>query len=152
MSLPLSPAEQIIVTPLFTRLPEKAIQQLQLIQNAAAHILTKGAKSVSISQFSNNSPSYLLLTRLTLKALLLVYKAMNGLAPDFICDMLPVYQTARSTSQESCFFQIPKSPIKIQGQGFLFLGTLRILPAEMKFACCQPSSMLKTPQAEDIHS
>uniref|UniRef100_A0A3B5LGV4 Si:ch211-1e14.1 n=1 Tax=Xiphophorus couchianus TaxID=32473 RepID=A0A3B5LGV4_9TELE len=75
----------------FTGLTKKSVLQLQLIQNAAAGILTKTRKIQHITQFYNPSKE-----RVYVKTLLLVYKSLNGLAPQYIKDLLLLYQLSRS--------------------------------------------------------
>ncbi len=74
-------------------LPKKSIRQLQLIQNAAARILTRTRKSEHIS------PQVLTLAsvtfRIDFKVLLLVYKSLNGLGPKYMSDMLTEYKPNR---------------------------------------------------------
>ena len=80
---------------LFTGVPKSTVQRVQLIQNAAARVLT-GTK-----KFEHITPVLRLLhwlpvkARIDFKILLLVYKALNGLAPQYIRDMLIIYEPAR---------------------------------------------------------
>ncbi len=63
---------------LLTGLPKKTIKQLQLIQNAAARILTR--TRIFFLYFCD------------FKVFLLVYKSLNGLGPKYIADTLIEYK------------------------------------------------------------
>ena len=62
---------------LFTGLPQKTINPLQMIQNAAARLLTRTKKRHHIAQFPTLPVTY----RIDFKALLLVFKPLNGQGP-----------------------------------------------------------------------
>ncbi len=67
-------------------LPKKTIRQLQLIQNAAARILTRTRTSEHITPDLRSL--HWLTFRIDFKVLVLVYKSLNGLGPKYIADML----------------------------------------------------------------
>jgi len=97
-------------------LPKCLISQLQSIQNTAARIVT------STKKFDHITPALFRLHwlpvqfRISFKILLLVYKALHGLAPVYIADLLhhrPSSRPLRSTSQE--LLLVPKSRLKTYG-------------------------------------
>lgn len=56
--------------------------------------------------------------RADLEILLLVHDAFNGLAPDYISDMLPIYQPNRFLrSLDRCLLQIPRAHSKSGDRG-----------------------------------
>ncbi len=93
--MPLSPAGWIIVMVSSPAIPKKTIRQLQLIQNAAARILTRTRKSEHITPVLRSLHWLPVTFRIDFKVLLLVYKSLNGLGPKYIADMLTEYKPNR---------------------------------------------------------
>ncbi|KAL2088052.1 hypothetical protein ACEWY4_016880 [Coilia grayii] len=83
---------------LFTGLPKKSIEKLQLIQNSAARLLIKTGKMEHITPALAELHWLPVSYRVDFKVLLLVFKAVNGLAPCYITDALSSYTPARALS------------------------------------------------------
>ncbi len=104
--MPLSPAGWIIVMVSF-------IRQLQLIQNAAARILTRTRKSEHITPVLRSLHWLPVTFRVDFKVLLLVYKSLNGLGLKYIANMLTEYKPNRPL--RSSQLEIPRVHTK-QGE------------------------------------
>ncbi len=79
----------------FTSLPKKSIRQLQLIQNAAAQVLTNTKRVDHITPVLRSLHWLPVSQRIDFKILLLVYKALNGLGPKYITDLPQNYEPSR---------------------------------------------------------
>ncbi|KAK0130546.1 hypothetical protein N1851_035223 [Merluccius polli] len=81
---------------LLTGLPQKSIKQLQLIQNAAARVLTRTKRSEHITPVLKSLHWLPVSYRIDFKVLLLVYKSLNGLGPEYMSDILVEYKPCRA--------------------------------------------------------
>ena len=90
---------------LYTGLPKKSIERLQVIQNAAARILTNTKKRDHIPPALASLHWIPVKFRIDFKVLLLVFKALNGLAPPYLSDCLDKY--------------VPGRPLRSHGAGLL---------------------------------
>ena len=97
-------------------LPKHMISSLQSVQNTAARIVTLTKK------FDHITPVLIQLHwlpvhfQISFKVLLLVYKALNGMAPLYITELLSYHTCSRmlrSTDQK--FLVVPKSRLKTYG-------------------------------------
>lgn len=88
---------------LLTGLPKNTINQLQLIQNTAARTLTKVKKRDHITPVLKSLHWLPIRFRIDFKNLLLVYKALHGLAPDYLSNMITVYEPRRTLRSSDSF-------------------------------------------------
>ncbi len=118
-------------------LPKKSIRQLQLIQNAAARILTRTRKSEHITPVLRSLHWLPVTFRIDFKVLLLLYKSLNGLGPKYMADMLTEYKPNRPLrSLGSSQLEIPRVHTKQGESAFSYYAarSWNQLPEEIKCA------------------
>lgn len=81
---------------LFTGLPKKTTERLQLIQNSAARLLTKTKRREHISPVLATLHWLPVTFRIDFKVLFLTYKALHGQGPSYIANSLVNYTPART--------------------------------------------------------
>ena len=77
-------------------LPEYSLSKLQRIQNTAARLVSKTKKSDHITPVLAALHWFPIKYRIVFKILLITFKALYGLAPNYICELLHQYQPTRS--------------------------------------------------------
>ncbi len=118
-------------------LPKKSIRQLQLIQNAAARILTRTRKSEHITPVLRSLHWLPVTFRIYFKVLLLVYKSLNSLGHKYIADMLTEYKPNRPLrSLGSSQLEIPRVHTKQGESAFSYYAarSWNQLPEEIRCA------------------
>ena len=92
-------------------LPQMALQRLQKVQNCAARLITRTRKyehGTPVLQRLHRLPVHM---RPTYNVLLFTYCALNGLAPDYLAELIscrPINRTLRSASLPALLF-VPAS-------------------------------------------
>ncbi len=82
--------------------PASSINKLQIVQNAAARVLTRSRKYDHITPIVQSLRWLLIKFRFSYKILLLAYKALNGFAPAYLTSLLSRYNpTCSLRSQNS---------------------------------------------------
>lgn len=115
-----------------------SIKGLQLIQNAAARVLTRTRRFEHISPVLASLHWLPVKFRIDYKVLLLTFKALHGLAPLYLNDLLNSYTPSRTLrSQDAGLLVIPKiAKITIGGRAFSYRAPLlwNKLPAHVRGA------------------
>ncbi|KAI5086287.1 hypothetical protein C0J45_1051, partial [Silurus meridionalis] len=104
----------------------KCINKLQLVQNAAARVLTRSRKYDHITPVLISLHWLPIKSRIDYKILLLTYKALNGLAPQYLSELLYQYD--------------PPRLLRSKGAGYL------LVPQIMKTTAGGRSFSYKAPQ------
>ncbi len=88
--------------------PASSINKLQIVQNAAARVLTRSRKYDHITPILQ-SLHWLPIKFVSVTKLLLAYKALNDLAPAYLTNLLSRYNPTRSLrSQNSGLLVVPR--------------------------------------------
>ncbi len=109
--LPVSDAEKLVHAFMTSRLdycnallggcPASSINKLQVVQNAAARVLTRSRKYDHITPILQSLHWLSIKFRISYKILLLAYKALNGLAPAYLTSLLSRYNPSRSLRSQN---------------------------------------------------
>ena len=94
--------------------PAYQLNKLQRIQNAAARIITKTSKFDHITPVLLELHWLPIKYRIQYKILLLTFKAINGMAPQYIMDVLSLTDD-RLRSHSNCLLDIPSTNLVRSG-------------------------------------
>ncbi len=128
----------------------RLINKLQLVQNAAARVLTRTRKYDHISPVLSTLHWLPIKHHIDFKILFITYKVLNGLAPQYLSELLSHYSPPRSLrSQNSgCLIILRISKSTAGGKSFSYLAPKlwNNLPNTVREAdtLCQFKSRLKT--------
>ena len=81
-------------------LPTKSIQKLQRVQNTAARVITRSSKFKHITPILKDLHWLPIESRVIFKLLVLTFKAINGISPIYLSDMIEIYKPRRSLRSE----------------------------------------------------
>ena len=117
-------------------LPACQEAKLQRIQNSAARLVAGVKKFDHISPVLNNLHWLTVRKRITFKILLITYKALHGLAPTYLSELLTVYKPSRCLRSEiSNLLVVPKCRTKLYGERAFAVAAPTLwnkLPSEIK--------------------
>ena len=106
--------------------PKSSLNSLQLIQNAAARVLTGIRKRDHVSPVLASLHWLPVKFRIEFKILHLAYKALNGLAPRYLQDLIARYAPNRALrSQSAGLLVVPRiSKSRFGGRAFCYQAPL----------------------------
>ena len=119
-------------------LPDTQIKRLQRIQNNAARIVSKVKKYDHISPVLHQLHWLPVNQRIVFKTLLLTYRILNGMAPEYLKDLLTLYKPPRSLrSAEQHQLVVPRTKTKTYGDRCFSVvapKTWNTLPLEIRLS------------------
>ena len=103
---------------LYFGVSQSSLARLQLVQNAAARLLTGVRKREHITPILASLHWLPVHFRVHFKILLFVFKSLNGLAPPYLSELLHPYAPARCLrSADLLLLEVPRSKRKLRGDG-----------------------------------
>ena len=119
-------------------LPDCKIKKLQRIQNIACRILRRAPREIDVTDLMRDLHWLPVLCRIQFKVLLLTFKALNDLAPSYLCDLVNVYAPKKDLrSQHDFRLDPPKTRLKTYGDrgfGAASAKEWNLLPLHIKLA------------------
>ncbi len=101
---------------LFLCLNKTSIDRLQLIQNAAARLLTRTTKHCHITPVLESLHWLPVGYRIQFKVLVLTFKALHGQAPGYLSELLHVYTPGRALrSANHNLLTVPRTRLRTRG-------------------------------------
>ena len=101
---------------LLVGLPDKEIAKLQKVQNTAARILSRIKKHEHISPILMELHWLKIKERIDFKILVLTYKCLNSLAPQYLSELIHVHKSNRNLRSVSQYnLKVPKTRLKTYG-------------------------------------
>ena len=119
-------------------LPDCKIDKLQRIQNIACRILCRAPRVIEVNDLMCDLHWLPVRCRIQFKVLLFTFKALNDLAPSYLCDLVKVYAPKKELrSQHEYRLDPPKTKLKTYGdRGFEAASAKEwnLLPLDIKLA------------------
>ncbi|XP_072052026.1 uncharacterized protein [Amphiura filiformis] len=91
-------------------LPQNIIDKLQRVQNSAARLVTRVRGHVHMTPVLRTLHWLPIRKRILFKILLLAFKAIHGLAPQYILDLITIYKPARCLRSSAIESPLLKRP------------------------------------------
>ena len=98
-------------------LPMAQISRLQRVQNSAARILTNKTRRENIRPELKKMHWLPITRRIQYKLLVLTYRAIEGTAPPYLCELVALHQPARElrSSEDTTILAVPRTKLKCGG-------------------------------------
>ena len=120
---------------LYVGVSQSSLSRLQLVQNAAARLLTNTHRRVHITPVLNSLHWLPVLFRIDFKLIMFVFKALNGLAPLYLSKLLTIRDPGRAwRSTNHLVVEVPRSKYKHWGDRGFSVAAPRLwnkLPTEL---------------------
>ncbi|KAK7925857.1 hypothetical protein WMY93_008167 [Mugilogobius chulae] len=101
---------------LYLGISQSSLHRLQLVQNAAARLLTNSSRYTHITPILSSLHWLPVRFRIDYKILMFVFKALHGLAPPYISDILTLHRPSRALrSSSQMVLDVPRSRYKQWG-------------------------------------
>ena len=118
-------------------IPDYAMNKLQMVQNNAARLITRTDRRDHITGVLVDLHWLPIVARIDYKVLLFVYKALNGIGPSYLSDLLHLKQHKRNTRSSEDFLMLdhPKTHFKTLGDRtftFTAVDQWNVLPLELR--------------------
>ncbi len=123
---------------LYSGLPQSSLSRLQLVQNAAARLLTGAKKYDHVTPILASLHWLPVHFRVQFKILLFVFKALKNQAPSYLKDLLiPLSSTRHLRSTDRALLSVPRSRLKTKGDRAFSVNAPRLwnqLPLDCRLA------------------
>lgn len=138
---------------MYVGIGQSELNRLQLVQNAADCLLT-GTKKREHMMLVLSSLHWLPVRyRIYFKIILFIFKSLNGLAPDYLSDLVKVHQPSRALrSADQMVLDITRSLMKTRGDGAFAVVAHTLWNAlPLSVWSVNSLSIFKTPQDPVVH-
>ena len=136
---------------LLAGVPLTITSKLQQIQNAAAKLITRSKKYDHVTPILRELHWLPIHQRILFKLLLMTFKALNGIGPAYLRDLLVLYQPSRvlRSASDPLLLVVPKSRLKTYGdRSFSIVAPVQWNKLPLEIRSCQTvnafKSLLKT--------
>ena len=127
-------------------LPKATLNRLQCIQNMSARVIARSRRSSHITPVLIQLHWLPVPYRVTYKVLIMTYKAIHGLTPNYIQDMISIYEPSRTLrSSSEVLLNTPRARLKTWGdRTFQFASATEWNKLPVAIRNCQTLIMFKS--------
>ena len=129
---------------LLTGISERLLCKLQLAQNAAARILTKTRKFEHITPILKELYWFPVRERIQFKLLILTWKSLNGIAPEYLSNLLVPYKTTRALcSSDKHLLLVPRTLSSLGDRALSTIAPSLWYSLPLDIRCCDSFQSFK---------